>query len=83
MNEGQSPAFKEGAAFRLHRSGLLEDLHQKVGHQRIGDEVEHDRRDHDVTATLGLQVGRNGCPGGTETATAPSSAKGKVTYHGT
>jgi hypothetical protein len=55
---------------RLRRllAGLDEDVDQQVGHQRRGDEVEHDRRDHDVAAAARLEPRGDECPGGAEDA---------------
>jgi hypothetical protein len=46
--------------------GLAEDIDQHVGHQRGGDEVEHDRGDHDVAAALGLEIARHEGPEGSK-----------------
>ena len=53
----------ETGGFGRHRPGHAEDVDQQVDQQRRGDEVEHDRGDHDMAAALGLQIGRDRRPG--------------------
>ena len=59
-------ALREFPALGRLLAGLYEHIDQQIGHQRRGDEVEHDRRDHDVASPLRLEPGRDEGPGGAE-----------------
>ena len=48
-------ARRELARFRRLLAGLDQDVDEEMRHHRRGDEIEHDRGDHDVAAALGLQ----------------------------
>ena len=63
MGRGQERTFREPRGFGRHAARLFHHVDQQVDQQRRGDEVEHDRRDHDVAATLGLQISRDQRPG--------------------
>src|SRR5438093_611402 len=51
---------------RLRRllTRLDQDVDEEMRHHRRGDEVEHDRRDHDVAAAFGLEPRGHERPGG-------------------
>ena len=55
-------ALREGRGLRDLLAGPDDDVDQKIGHQRRGQEVEHDRRDHDVAAAPCLQPARDERP---------------------
>ena len=57
---------REGARFRVHRARLAQHVHEQIDDEHAREPVEHDRRDDDVAAALGLQIAGNGGPGGAE-----------------
>ena len=58
----QPRAGRQGLGFRDLLAGRDQHVDQEIGHQRRGDEVEHDGRDHDVAAAPGLQPARDERP---------------------
>ena len=52
----QPGALGEPVAFRNLRAWLDQHIDDHIGHERRGDEVEHDRGDHDVAAAFGLEI---------------------------
>ena len=68
--ERQFGTRSESTCRRIHRPFRFQDLDQQVHHEGRRDVVEHDRRDDDVTATLGLQPCGDEGPGGPEQGTA-------------
>ncbi len=58
----QPGVFSEGGGFRSLLPGPDQDVDQQVGHQRRGEEIEHDRGDHDVAAAPRLQPARDERP---------------------
>ena len=66
VDEGEPGACLEFAALGGLLPRLDEDFDQQVGHQRRGQEVEHDRRDDDVAAAPRLQPAGDEGPEGAE-----------------
>jgi len=58
----QPRARRELTRLRRLLPRLDQDVDEEMGHERRGDEVEHDRGDDDVAAALGLQPRRHECP---------------------
>ena len=56
IRQGRQPQLRpEGPRFEGTLAGGDQYLDHKPGHQRRGDEVEHDRRDNEMTAAPRLQ----------------------------
>ena len=65
----------EVPALRLHGAGPGHDVDEQVDHHRGGDEIEHDGRDDDVAAPVGLQPRGHEGPGGAEES-GPGDGRG-------
>src|SRR4051794_14386493 len=63
---GHPDGRRVAGALRDLRAGDDQDVDQQVGHDRGGDEVQHDRRDDDVAAAPGLEPARDEAPDGAE-----------------
>src|SRR5262245_23461840 len=59
---GQPAGGRELPRLRRLLARLDQDVHQEIRHERRGDEVEHDRRDHDVAAAACLEPPRHERP---------------------
>ncbi len=68
---GQVHALGETRGRWVHRADRAHQVDQDIVQHRRGDEVEHDRGDHDMAAALGLQIGRDRRPGGPEQRRQP------------
>ena len=78
----QPGARRQGRGFRDLLARRDQHVDQQIGHQRRGDEVEHDRRDHDVAAAPGLQPARDERPEAAEQGGAERSPSGTTRSHG-
>ena len=58
----QPDARRQGLGFRDLLARRDQHVDQEIGHQRRCQEIEHDRRDHDVAAAPGLQPARDERP---------------------